>query len=281
MAGIISVSHENLAQRRKKLRRQRQMKIIQAIWRTIAMTGLSGGLLWVAIQPMWVLEAPTQVVMKSGNQVLSQEVIESLLAISYPQSLWRVEPAAIAHSLQQQPGIAKASVSRRLFPPGLNIEIQERVPVAIAQKFSAKNTDANKKSVSVGLLDASGVWIPLEKYALVNPSFQVPQLKVLGSPEQYQSYWSQLYASLSHTSVKVTEIDGQDPTNLILKTELGNVHLGAPNTQLAEQMKVLAQMRYLSAKINPSEIEYIDLKNPQSPLVHVNQKHQKIKSQNP
>jgi cell division protein FtsQ len=272
MAGIVSISQENLAQRRKKLRRQRQMKILQAIWRTMAMTGLTGGLLWVAIQPIWVLEAPTQIVMKSGNQVLSQEVIESLLTISYPQSLWRIEPAAIAQSLQQQPAIANASVSRRLFPPGLNIEIQERVPVAIAQKFSTTNADANKQSVSVGLLDASGVWIPLEKYTLVNPNFSVPHLKVLGSPETYQSYWSQLYASLSHSAVKVTEVDGQDPSNLILKTELGNVHLGAPTTQLTEQMKVLTQMQYLSTKIDPSEIEYIDLKNPQSPLVHVNQK---------
>ncbi|WP_414545674.1 cell division protein FtsQ/DivIB [Nostoc sp. CCY0012] len=281
MAGIVSVSHKDLAQRRKKLRRQRQMKIIQAIWRTIAITGLTGGLLWVAIQPIWVLNAPSQIVMKSGNQVLSQEAMQSLLVISYPQSLWRIEPSAIAKSLQQHPTIAQASVSRRLFPPGLNIEIQERVPVAIAQTSPAPKTDANKQQASLGLLDASGVWIPLEKYTLVNPNIKLPSLKVVGSPDQYQSYWSQLYASLSQSSVNVTEIDGQDPTNLILKTELGIVHLGAPSTQFTEQMKVLAQMRYLSAKIDSSEIEYIDLKNPQSPLVHVNQKNQKIKSQTP
>lgn len=281
MAGIVSVSHKDLAQRRKKLRRQRQMKIIQAIWRTIAITGLTGGLLWVAIQPIWVLNAPNQIVMKSGNQVLSQEAMQSLLVISYPQSLWRIEPSAIAKSLQQHPTIAQASVSRRLFPPGLNIEIQERVPVAIAQSSPVSKTDANKQQASLGLLDASGVWIPLEKYTLVNPNIKLPSLKIIGSPEQYQSYWSQLYSSLSQSSVNVTEIDGQDPTNLILKTELGIVHLGASSTQFTEQMKVLAQMRYLSAKINPSEIEYIDLKNPQSPLVHVNQKNKKIKSQTP
>ncbi|MBW4557726.1 MAG: FtsQ-type POTRA domain-containing protein [Trichormus sp. ATA11-4-KO1] len=278
MAGIVSVSHRHLVQRRKKLRRQRQMKIIQAIWRTVAISGLAGGLLWVAIQPIWVLNAPNQIVMKSGDQLLSEAVIQSLLVISYPQSLWRIQPSAIAHSLQQQPTIAQASVSRRLFPPGLNIEIQERVPVAIGQKPKAQNTATGKKQVSVGLLDASGVWIPLEKYTLVNPSVKLPSLKVVGSPEQYRSYWSQLYPSLSQSTVKVTEIDCQDPTNIILKTELGNVHLGVPGPQLTEQIKVLSQMRYLNGKINNSQIEYINLKNPKYPLVHVNQKNQKLDS---
>jgi cell division protein FtsQ len=254
------------------------MKIIQAIWRTVAISGLAGGLLWVAIQPIWVLNAPNQIVMKSGDQLLSEAVIQSLLVISYPQSLWRIQPSAIAHSLQQQPTIAQASVSRRLFPPGLNIEIQERVPVAIGQKPKAQNTATGKKQVSVGLLDASGVWIPLEKYTLVNPSVKLPSLKVVGSPEQYRSYWSQLYPSLSQSTVKVTEIDCQDPTNIILKTELGNVHLGVPGPQLTEQIKVLSQMRYLNGKINNSQIEYINLKNPKYPLVHVNQKNQKLDS---
>ena len=38
MAGILSVSRTNLAQRRQKLRRQPQIKIIQALWRALAVT---------------------------------------------------------------------------------------------------------------------------------------------------------------------------------------------------------------------------------------------------
>jgi hypothetical protein len=43
MAGILSVSRTNLAKRRQKLRRQRQLKILQAIWRTLAVTFILGG----------------------------------------------------------------------------------------------------------------------------------------------------------------------------------------------------------------------------------------------
>ncbi len=273
MAGIVSVSQKDLAQRRQKIRRQRQIKFIQAIWRTLAISGIAGGLLWVALQPIWVLDTPKQIVIKSGDQLLSEAAIQSLLVISYPQSLWRIQPDAIADSLEQQPTIAQATVTRRLFPPGLNIEIQERVPVAIAH--------SPQKQSPVGLLDATGVLIPLEKYTLVNPQIRLPNLKVVGSPEQYRSYWSQLYPSLTQSPVKITEIDGQDPTNLILKTELGNVHLGAITPQLTEQIQILAQMRYLSAKIDFSQIKYIDLKNPASPLVHMNQSNAKLNSQSP
>ncbi|WP_414514141.1 cell division protein FtsQ/DivIB [Nostoc sp. PCC 9305] len=274
MAGIISVSRTHLAQRRQKLRRQRQMRIIQAIWRTFAITGLAGGLLWVAVQPVWMLKAPKQIVMKSGNKLLSDQTTQSLLVLSYPQSLWRIEPSAIANSLKKQPTIAQAIVRRRLFPPGLTIEIQERVPVAVTQ------ARGNKK-VTIGLLDASGAWMPLEKYTSLNPTRKLPNLRVIGSPNQYCLYWTQLHEAVSQSPVKVMEIDCQNPTNLILKTELGNVHLGVPGPQLSEQIKVLAQMRHLATKFNSGQIEYIDLKNPEFPLVQMNQKKPKINSQNP
>ena len=75
MAGILSVSRTNLAQRRQKLRRQRQIKIIQALWRALAVTGFTLALFWVAIQPMWVLKDSEQIVIKSGDRVLTQKDI--------------------------------------------------------------------------------------------------------------------------------------------------------------------------------------------------------------
>ncbi|HLP90883.1 MAG TPA: FtsQ-type POTRA domain-containing protein [Nostocaceae cyanobacterium] len=298
MAGIVSVSRTDLAQRRKKLRHKRRMKILQTIWRTLAVSGLAGGLWWIAMQPIWVVKAPTQIMMKSGDEVLSEKEISSLLPLSYPQSIWKIEPNAIAQSLQQHPAIAQASVSRRLFPPSLMIEIRERIPVALAQvgnekKISncvakslnsdksngqqlqqcLKNSGINNKQPSVGLLDANGFWMPLEKYTSINPNHKLPSLKVIGAPTQYSPYWPKIYPAISQSSIKILEIDCQDPTNLILKTEIGSVHLGSPSHLLPEQIKLLAKIRHLHTKINPSQIQYIDLKNPATPLVQTNQKN--------
>jgi cell division protein FtsQ len=281
MPDIVSVSQTELAQRRKKLRRQRQMKILQAIWRTLAVTGLAGGLLWVALQPIWVLKTPEQVVMTSGKQPLSKEAMKSLLDLSYPQSLWRIQPGAIADALKKQPTIAQATVNRRLFPPGLIIEIEERIPVALAQRTQAQSNITDNKQPHTGLIDANGVWIPLEKYKLVNPQIKIPSLKVTGIPEQYAPYWRRLYPYLSQSSVKITEVDYQDPNNLILKTELGKVYLGAITSQLPEQINLLPQLRQINTKLNPAEIDYIDLKNPDSPLVHMNQEAEPANTKTP
>lgn len=300
MAGIISVSRTNLEGRRQRLRRRRQMRILQSIWRTLAISSLASGLLWMAIQPIWVLTDPHEITI-FGNQLLSDKAIQSRLKLSYPQSLWRIQPAKIAQALQQQPTIAQATVTRRLFPPGLIVHIKERVPVAvtIGESKSSDADTANSSSVNtqqheheskvntrhkkttVGLLDASGVWMPLEKHVLRNSAVKLPSLKVIGLPEQYRLYWAQLYQALSQSSVKVTEIDWQDPTNLILKTEIGKVLIGTPSLQISEQIRVMTQMRHLPTQLNPSQIEYIDLKNPEYPLVQMNQKKQPIKPQIP
>ena len=53
---------------------------------------------------------------------------------------------------------------------------------------------------------------------------------------------------------------------------MGTVHLGPYSNRLAEQLKVLAQMRSISTQVNSSQIAYIDLKNPANPMVQMYQK---------
>jgi cell division protein FtsQ len=59
------------------------------------------------------------------------------------------------------------------------------------------------------------------------------------------------------------------------------VHLGAPSFHLSEKIRVMAQMRHLPVQLNLSEIEYIDLKNPEYPLVQMNQRKYQSSSQTP
>ncbi|RUT00963.1 hypothetical protein DSM106972_069690 [Dulcicalothrix desertica PCC 7102] len=263
MADTASVSRTDLEGRRKKLRKQRRKKIIQTVWQSFALVSLTGGLLWATVQPTWLVKTE-QDVKVSGNQLLSADKIQSLLPLSYPQSVWKIEPSHIAQSLQKQPLIAHASVTRRLFPPGLIVEVIERVPVAIVQK-----TQASDEKTPLLLLDATGVLINVDTKNLKTLKAGLPNLKVIGSPDQYREFWGMLYEAVSQSSVEITKIDCQDLTNVILTTEIGLVHLGALGPQLTEQIKVLAQMRHLPAKINTNKIQYIDLTNPNLPTMQL------------
>lgn len=263
------------------LRSNRRIKLLQSLWQTLAISGIFGGLVWATTRPIWVLRESEQVVIE-GNHLLSEQVIQSLLPISYPQSLLRVEPEAIALSLESHAPIADVSVTRYLFPPSLTVQVKERIPVAIALTDLPPDKSNLTKNASMGLLDEDGVWIPIQSYtSQVRRELKLPKLKVIGSLEQYRSYWSQLYQAVSNSSIRISEINCQNPANIVLKTELGLVHLGSYSPQLVEQLQVLAQMRQLPNKVSLSQVAYIDLKNPKSPAVQMNQSKNSVNFDTP
>ena len=278
MPDILSVSSTDLEQRREKLRRYRKIKIISTIWRSLAVTGFAGGLLWFLIQPIWVLRSKFDITV-SGNQLMTDEAIQSKMQLSYPKSLWRVEPSRLSASLEQQPGITQATVTRRLFPPGLTVKVSEILPVAITIAPIASDGNSTNQTVT-GLVDINGVWVSSENYKSI-PQSKLPSLKLIGEVPQCSPEWKQFYQAVSQSSVKVIEIDCQNSNNIILKTELGLVHIGSPTSKLTEKIKLLAKIRRLPAQVNMSQIEFINLTDPETILVQMNHKILRIDSQNP
>lgn len=274
MTGHISpLSQSDLAQRRQKLRRQRRVRFLQTIWRFAAVGGIAGSLVWITTLPIWLLHEPGQIKVE-GNRFLQTETIRSLLPISYPQSLLYLEPQKIVEQLKVKAPIAEATVSRQLFPPGLTVRVQERYPVAIAlltpgdTKFLNRQAMQDKAAASrVWLLDEQGINIPLENYALLERSVKLPNLKIIGDQESYRVYWSTIYQHTSRSPVKISEINFQNPANLVLTTELGIVHLGSYTSRFPQQIRTLDQMRKLPTQTNLSQIAYIDLRNPQAPML--------------
>jgi cell division protein FtsQ len=274
---VTTVSPSELKGRRTALRRQKRRQVVHRIWRAFAVTSLAGGLVWGATQPAWVISKPTQIEVE-GNQRLSDEAVRSLLSLSYPQSLLRIEPQAMIEKLTYpNSAIAKATITRQLFPPSLTVQVEERQPVAIAVATSpsiAYPNDAAAKPMRgvralEGLLDAEGGLIPIESYKALNVAVPQTQLKIIGLPPQQLNNWPQVYQALGEAQVKIFEIDWQNPANIILKTELGLVHLGSYSPQISEQINVLNRLRALPKKLTASEIAYIDLKDPESPAIQM------------
>lgn len=299
--------------RRKHLRHQRRLKLLQSSWRTLALISLAGGLAWAVSLTDWMIHQPSQVSIK-GNRLLSTLAIQSLLPLSFPQSLVHLQSEPITRALKSKAPIDQVTVARQLFPPGLIVEVQERNPVAVVpcdrlglvrhRCVAASSKFPLKKTADVWLLDSQGVIMPLKSYPTLQNSGQLPQLTLLGvlepgpdSPSkdrppvqrglvrtattklegssvivnnQKKSQWPQLYEALRQSSVKVFEIDWQDKTNLILKTELGIVHLGPYSSKFADQLATLGQMRSLPKYLKGKRVAYIDLKNLKNPLLQMN-----------
>jgi cell division protein FtsQ len=271
MISISSVSSTDLKQRRKELKNQRRIRFFQSVWRTLLLGSLTGGAFWVITLPNWVIRQGDQIKIQ-GNQFLSEEAVLKLMSMSYPQSIFQVETQELINNLEATGPIAQATITRNLFPPSLILEVKERQPVAIAMiPQQAKNPN---KSENIGFLDEQGVWMPKSSYSNNNPQLQFPNLKIIGDLQQYQAYWPEFYQTLMRGNVKINEVNWQNPNNVILKTEIGTVHLGAYSSLFPEQLVVLARLKDLPKQVNQSQVAYIDLTNPEFPSLRMAQGHQ-------
>lgn len=236
------------------------------------MTGITVGVIWLVTLPDWMLSDPSQVVIE-GSKSLSPDMIRAMLPISYPQSVLALQPEALARQLEAEAPIADATVTRRMFPPRVIVHIQERHPIAVVYADPQNSLPLPQGKfehlVATALLDSEGTWIPYEQYVNLNPSQKLPNLKVVGIQEHYRTQWKSLYDTLSRSPIKVTTIDWREPSNLILHTNLGLVHCGPFGTRFAEQLKILDQMRKLPDSLETEKIAYIDLSNPDMPMLEL------------
>ncbi|MBE9114274.1 FtsQ-type POTRA domain-containing protein [Lusitaniella coriacea LEGE 07157] len=266
MTSIASVSPAELQNRRQRLKRRRKIKVLQGLWRSLLVSSIAGGLFWAISQPYWIVQNPDQIEIE-GNQLLSAQSIRTLLALSYPKPLWQLQPDRLSQRIKASAPIAEARVTRQLLPPGLTVEVKERHPVAIVLPSTrSKNNSISPETPA--FVDEQGFLMPQSSYTKLAPS-QLPKLEVMGLNADIAPYWSEIYQTTRQTALKIFTIDFQNPSNLILKTELGEAHFGHYTPRFPEQLETLAQMRTLPNQIESSEIDYIDLTNPDSPSIQL------------
>ncbi len=268
-------SSQDLAQRRQQLRARRRAKLLKAVWRSLAMTGLAAGTVWLATSPIWLIKSDQQIEI-TNTQQLSDANVKALLPVPYPQSLLKVKPNDLADRLEAYAPIQSAVVSRRLVPPRLTVKVTERVPVAVAIPDTAQPIEALANHpmpfVEPGLIDDQGYWMPRNSFHDLGADESLPALSVKGMRPGDEAAWRSLYQIISHSPMSVTAIDWTKPSNLILKTDLGTVHFGPYSKKFAVQMAALDQMRSIPEKVNAAKVHHINLQDPDNPVIEFSQK---------
>ena len=253
--------------RRQELQNRRKLKFWQAVWRSLVAGSIASGLFWAIALPEWVIEQQNQIEIE-GNQFLSEEELQALLPLAYPQPILQLRTQRLAQQFKATAPIDEATLSRKLFPPKLIITVHERPPVAIVLSSPPKAPRA--ELAAVGFIDEQGILVPQNFYTQLDKA-ELPTLKVIGFEKQHRPYWTQLYQLIKRSSVKVTAVDWRTPGNLMIQTELGTVHLGANFSKLPEQFAILSRLRVLPNRLQTSSISYIDLTNPALPEIQLNE----------
>lgn len=252
------VVSDTLKDRRRALKNQRQLKVWQSLWRFSVLFGAVGGLVWFMSWPEWSIRDRRQIQLQ-GNQWIASNYLYQQIPLTYPQSIWQLSTQQVSQKMARIPALEKVDVTRQLFPLRLTITVRERHPVALAVTEQGK-----------GFLDREGIFIPAQAYEQSSKNPKLPKTPLfLGYDAQYQPLWKNLYPLLSQSSVKIAVINGHNPSNVTLKTDLGTVYLGSNLSLFPQQLQVLNRMKKLPSRVPPQRIAYIDLTQPNSPSVQI------------
>ncbi len=227
------------------------------------MSGILAGVAWSVNQRDWTISKPEQVQIQ-GNRYLSDTTIRSMLAIGYPQSILELAPEQLTTRLLNSGSISSVRIDRRLLPPRLVVQIEDRPPVA--QLLESDSTPPLK------FLDERGTQIPISHY-LTSVRVTLPRLRVFASDYQMCPSWPQLYPAIYSSAVSIESIDCRNPQNLILQTEVGKIRLGSfiDRPRLNQQIQQLDLLRDWRKHTNVLEVDYLDLENPAAPKLQLKQ----------
>ncbi|MBW4696537.1 MAG: FtsQ-type POTRA domain-containing protein [Aphanocapsa lilacina HA4352-LM1] len=242
-----------LVARRQEFRRRRWLWRLLGLWRVLLAAGLAAGLVWLAREPFWQIRS-AEAVRIAGHERLQLDQIQRVLKLDYPQPILSVRPEQLQQRLLGALPLQTVRIERQLLPPSLSIEVQEREPVAFAPLPNRP-----------GLIDRSGVWIDSRQYR----DFRPPQLTVWGYSAEKAPLWKELYPQVARSPLAIRVIDLRNLADVILRTELGEVHLGAFGPQFSTQLRRLDQMREALKRYPPGEVTFIDLRSSQLPVLRL------------
>ncbi|MFN4067048.1 MAG: cell division protein FtsQ/DivIB [Thermosynechococcus sp.] len=285
-----TTAHDAIRERRRQLQSKRRWRQLAGLWRTSVLLALTGGLVWGLTLPDWIIRHPDQVVIR-GNQLLKTEALQAQLPLEYPESLLRLRPQEIIHALETTLPLQRVTIARQLFPPTLIVEVQERKPVAVAtcnQCWVMSATGQLQGPASRWLVDSLGFVAPLGSYrasALKSlPTLQLqgyfvpvkdpPRPQTLAVDGDRQQQWQQIHQILQQQDLPITGLDWRNKENLIVQTPLAPVHFGLVQWNSAtfkKQLSALASLKQLPQYLDPRQIVFIDLVNPDEPLVQLRQ----------
>jgi hypothetical protein len=123
-------AEETVALRRKQKLQALWWDRLLRVFRWMVLIALGYGIYWLAQQPFWLV-TPQQVHFK-GTNILSNATVLPAIEKELNRPLYALQPQSIENELKKRfPLIASVQIRRRLFPVGLDVQVNEHQPWAL------------------------------------------------------------------------------------------------------------------------------------------------------
>ena len=232
-------------------------KFLLELWQILFFSTTSFFLIFIFSNQAWkpISFEQTKITGLSG---LEKDYIQKITSNFYPKNLLELNPKEIESFLKKELPIKDVSVSRKIFPPEIHLNIIEREPIAFASRVFLNN-------IEKGMIDIEGSWIPLQ---FVNQS---KKNKIKLSIENWNPNKKNEIILIIKNRIllqsPLQKIKINPLQEIIIKTEhFNSVLLGSNTDRLLEQIQKLNQLQEsLPNLLINTKVNIVDLKDPSKP----------------
>ncbi len=198
----------------------------------------------------------------SGSELFSQNDVVSNSSLKFPIRLIFIKTYLLEKELKKNLYLKNVSVNKELFPFGLRIHINTRIPVAYCEGI------VNDEKI-LGFIDKDGNFIK-KKYTDEKFLNNIT-IKVFGWKEKFQKILSEIFIALENYEFEIVTITfSPDGFLTVEEKDLKTIFLGFNPNLINNQLQKINILKNEFKKNNFSKkIDNIDLTNPDKPKIKV------------
>ena len=198
----------------------------------------------------------------SGSEFLSKDDVVNNSSLKLPIRLISIKTNLLEKELKQNLSLKNISVSRQIFPFGLNVYVNKRKPIAYGEKI------LNNKKIS-GFIDKEGIFINQQNVDEKNLNNLT--IQVFGWKEEFKNILSKILMSQEVYEFDLVKISFSPNGFLTIEEkDLKTILLGFNPNLINYQLQIINNLKNEFKKNNFYEkIDNIDLTDPNKPKIKV------------
>jgi len=204
----------------------------------------------------------TQDIRISGSELFSQNEVLKNSSLNFPIRLIYVETNLLEKELKQNLSLKNVSVNRKLFPFGLEVYINSRIPIAYGERI------LNDEKI-LGFIDKDGIFI--NKQNIDKKNLKKLNIQVFGWKEKFKKILSEIFIALENYEFEIVKITfSPDGFLTVEEKDLKTIFLGFKPDLINYQLQIINNLKNEFKKNSFSiKIDNIDLTNPKKPKIKV------------
>jgi cell division protein FtsQ len=198
----------------------------------------------------------------SGSELFTRNDVVKNSSLNFPIRLIFVRTNLLEKELKQNLSLKNVSVNRELFPFGLKVHINTRIPIAYGERII-------KEEKILGFIDKKGFFI--NKRNADKKYLEKFTIQVFGWQEKFKNILSDIFIALENYEFEIVKITfSPDGFLTVEEKDLKTIFLGFKPDLIHYQLQVINNLKNEFEKNSFSiKIDNIDLTNPNKPKIKV------------